>query len=192
LLGFDKDGKKDTTPEEDDGDDDKDEIQQKLDEHVAKSEAAALEFTKGGLELLADLYLHYQFGFKRDYVIPTSRLDFSKTSQKKLGLKQEIGKQTVKLIELTGYNPISLAFGTVDFYWQGGNQFSITDHFDFNHEKGASLSRNLGTLGASLIFGRVFNAAIPVYYNPVIPIQPNYFFGGDFKIIFRGTVTINP
>jgi len=65
------------------------------------------------------------------------------------------------------------------------NQFSIMDDmFDFDCQKGASFSRNVGTLIEGTVFGRVYNFRIPNI------IQPNFFFGGPFPIIFNGVITI--
>ena len=52
--------------------------------------------------------------------------------------------------------------------------------------EGSSFARNAGTLGAGLIFGRIYN-------NPILVVpfvQPNHFLGGSFDVNFRGIVTI--
>jgi hypothetical protein len=141
--------------------------------------------------MMAGLYMHYQFGGTKDYYINASELDFSMTSQNDLGLTQT--PDVVQYVNLfnTGINELSLSFGNVGMVYQGNDQFSIQDRFDFDRRPEASFSRNAGTFLGGLAFGRIFNTPAP-YLPPIFYLQPNYYFGGPFDIKFNGTVTIKP
>jgi hypothetical protein len=83
---------------------------------------------------------------------------------------------------------LSLSFGTVTMVYQGNDQFTIEDSFDFDYHEGGITARNAATLiGGLVVFGRIFDHKIPVF--PFI-LQPNYPFGGPFPIKFNGTITI--
>jgi hypothetical protein len=81
-------------------------------------------------------------------IINSSSLDFSGTSQSKLGLDgMKKGESREASLFKTGINGQSLAFGRLEFTYQGNNQFSITDNmFDFDYQAGQSFSRNAGTI----------------------------------------------
>ena len=146
--------------------------------------------TPKGAKMMAKLYKHYQVGRNQPFEVDVNDLNFSMTSQEELGLSgMEVDE--VRLVDLfkTGYNETSLPFGSVYMRYHGNNEFSIEPNdFDFNYERGGSFKRNLETLGAGLIFGRVYDHYVPILH-PFFH-QPNLFFGGPFPVIFNGTVTI--
>lgn len=74
--------------------------------------------------------------------------------------------------------------------YQGNDQFSIQDNFDFDRHPGDFFTkRNIVTLiGSAAVFGKYFNT--PINYPNLHFWQPNRFFGGPFPVKFRGTVTI--
>jgi hypothetical protein len=111
------------------------------------------------------------------------------TSQKELGLKQKLNEPQLVDLFKTGINELSLSFGTVTMIYEGNDQFTIEDRFDFDRQPDASFFRNAGTFVGGLVFGRIFNTPAP-YLPTIYYLQPNYYFGGPFKINFTGTVTI--
>ncbi len=75
---------------------------------------------------LERMYTHFQVGNGKDMHVNASSLNFSKTSQRQLGLigMKPGDKRSVNLFK-SGINPISLAFGKVDMIYSGNNQFTI-------------------------------------------------------------------
>jgi hypothetical protein len=141
-----------------------------------------------GAQMMGGLYMHYQFGRNKDYYIDASTLDFSGVTQEQLGLTQTPNKPQLVDLFKTGINELSLSFGTVTMTYQGNDQFTINDEFNFDYHEGGITARNAATLiGGLAVFGRIFDYKIPVF--PLI-LQPNYHFGGPFLVKFNGTVTI--
>ena len=141
-------------------------------------------------ELLARLYVHYQFGGgpNSPIVIPASDIDFSDTSQKELGLSgmKPGTHREVSLFKAGTFNGNALAFGRVTMTYVGDNKFTFGDTFNFDYDDGASFWRNAGTFLGGSIFGRFFDTMTPLTY-----LTPNAYFGGPgFKIIINGSVTI--
>lgn len=117
-------------------------------------------------------------------IINASSLDFSGTSQRELGLVgMKKGESREASLFKTGINGQSLAFGRLEFTYQGNNQFSITDNmFDFDYQAGQSFSRNAGT-----ILGGAVNYNLMI--SPSAALVP-LIFGGPYNVIFNGYVTI--
>jgi hypothetical protein len=148
-----------------------------------------------GMGMMARLYWHFQFGKRTPYHINANSLDFSAFSQKMLGMPPNMEVGYVHSANLLGtgiINEVSLSFGKIKLTYLGDNQFSISDRFDFNHEPNGSFGRNALTLFGGWIFGRVYNDPAPFFSPFALPVQPNYFLGGPFPIIFNGTITIKP
>lgn len=116
-------------------------------------------------------------------------LDFSGTSQRQLGLTgMKQGESREGNLFGTGVNAQSLAFGRLEFTYQGNNQFSITNNiFDFDYQAGHSFSRNAGT-----ILGGAFNYNVfpSLFLRSPIPTIVPMTFGGPYNVIFNGNVTI--
>lgn len=138
---------------------------------------------------LARMYFHFQVGGRKPMTINSASLDFSRTSQRQLGLSgmKPRDKKEGNLFR-TGINSQSLAFGRLEFTYQGNNQFSITDNvFDFDYQANASFSRNAGTILGGAVNYNVFPSLLLM--SPVPTLTP-IFFGGPYKVIFNGNVTI--
>ena len=152
---------------------------------------ASSEGGSTGNFLLGKLYWHFQFGGGSDYHIDALTLDFSSTSQKQLDLSGIIvGESRGVNLFNSGINSNSLAFGELTLTYSGNNQFLIeSNKFDFDYQPNSSFSRNFGTFMGGAIFGRFYNTPVPLPH-PFF-IQPNFFFGGPFNVIFNGTVTIS-
>jgi len=137
------------------------------------------------------MYFHYQFGLKAALNINMSSIDFSHTSQSELGLSgMEAGEyRAVNLFAKTGVNSISLAFGRAGFVYQGNNQFSMVDKFNFDPlwDTSATNGRNIGNIAGFLI-----NQNVPIVgIAPLAPVVP-IIFGGGYEINFVGTTYIKP
>jgi hypothetical protein len=135
------------------------------------------------INLLKDLYGHYQFGGGEDFYYKASSIQLNGATQKSLGLTGKSGE-----VNLFHYGTVyqALAFGRLEFVRVGNsNQFTITKNkFDFDYQSGASFSRNLGTFAGSAIMGNVFESGF--IWMP----QPNQFWGGSFTVVFKGIITI--
>jgi len=146
-----------------------------------------------GLKMMNEIAVHYEIGGGHDFIINTSVLDFSTTSQKVLDIHNPgdppltIGQVLNVDLFKTGINPLSLAFGVVEMIYKGSNQFSISpDRFDWDYQHGSSFKRNFLTYIGGAIFGRTFNTPTTLHG------LRNCLLGGAFSIVFRGLVTIHP
>jgi RHS repeat-associated protein len=145
---------------------------------------------QGGENLsLAGMYLHFQVGGRKPMTINSASLDFSGTSQKQLGLAgMKLGESREGNLFRTGINAQSLAFGRLEFTYQGSNQFSITSNmFDFDYQAGQSFSRNAGTILGGAVNNNVFPSLL--LRSPIPTLVP-MIFGGPYNVIFNGNVTI--
>jgi len=152
------------------------------------SKASVGGWSISGLALLADLYLHNQYGGQEEYNIIASTLDFSGTSQRQLGLTG-LKKKDSKVVSLfnSGINPNFLAFGNLTMTYMGNDQFSIvSNRFDFDWNPTASFGRNAGTFIGGAVFGQIYTTPV----TPFSILRDVTKFGGSFKINFIGTVTI--
>jgi len=134
---------------------------------------------------LVGMYEHFQVGGGGEMHINASSIDFSRTSQRQLGLTgMKLGdKRGVNLFK-SGINSNSLAFGNVDMMYKGKNQFSILpNRFDFNIEwQNGFTARNAGTvLGGAINYNLMISPAAA--FVPLI-------FGGPYDVYFNGTTTI--
>jgi hypothetical protein len=146
----------------------------------------------GGVDFsLASMYGHFQFGGGKPMTIKMSSIDFSGTSQKKLGLtgmmKGDV--RSVSLFEAGTLHPAALAFGRVRMTYHGNNQFSIVSdksaRFDFSplYDPGASMGRNVGnTIGASINYN--------LWLSPTATLMP-LIWSGPYPVYFNGTTTIS-
>ena len=140
-------------------------------------------------KMMAKLAAHYETGGKKDFLFNDGDLDFSFTSRKQLGIPDNLkpgDPWSVNLFD-AGVNELSLSFGKVDLIYQGNNQFTMTDYFDFNYEKGGTFARNAGTFVGGAVFRTIYGVPIPAP-PPFSIFRPNVFRGGPFNV--RGTVTI--
>jgi len=138
--------------------------------------------------LLWKMYFHYQFGGTSDFILNAFTLDFSHTNQGQLGLSGwKIGdKDNVNLFK-GGIGKISLAFGNVEMLKISRNMFKISaNEFDMNYDVNGSLSRNLGTFGAGIVFGQLFDTPIMAWAI----IRNTFKIGGPYTVIFNGKVYI--
>lgn len=138
---------------------------------------------------LASMYLHFQVGGKEPMSINSTSLDFSETSQRQLGLTgMKQGESREVNLFKTGVNTQSLAFGRLEFTYQGNNQFSIKNNmFDFDYQAGQSFSRNAGTILGGAVNYNVF---LSLFLISPIPTLVPIIFGGPYNVIFNGNVTI--
>ena len=138
---------------------------------------------------LAGMYLHFQVGGTKPMTINSASLDFSGTSQRQLGLTgMKQGESREGNLFKTGINAQSLAFGRLEFTYQGNNQFSITNNmFDFDYQAGQSFSRNAGTILGGDVNYNVFPSLL--LRSPIPTLVP-MIFGGPYNVIFNGNVTI--
>ncbi|MBS4000801.1 MAG: RHS repeat-associated core domain-containing protein [Desulfobulbaceae bacterium] len=139
--------------------------------------------------LLAKMYFHYQFGGRSDFIVNAFMLNFSHTNQGQLGLSgMSLGEsRNINLFNGGKLSKIALAFGKVEMMKVSESAFVISSNpFDMNFEQNGSLSRNLGTFGAGVVFGQFFN-------TPIMPwaiIRNTFEIGGKFDVIFNGKVYI--
>ena len=121
--------------------------------------------------------------------INSASLDFSGTSQRQLGLTGMMqGESREGNLFKPGINAQSLAFGRLEFTYQGNNQFSITNNmFDFDYQAGQSFSRNAGTILGGDVNYNVFPSLL--LRSPIPTLVP-MIFGGPYNVIFNGNVTI--
>ena len=150
-------------------------------------------------KLMLRLYWHYQFGRGKPFHINIADLNLPNFTRKELGIPYDIKPGYVKNVNLFkwGINGTSIPFGTIKLIYEGNDQFSIADRFNFeiHWDKGFS-KRNIVTFLAGLgLFGRIDE--FPIFILNPLMWQPNYFFGGKvggekggFPIIFEGTITI--
>ncbi len=107
------------------------------------------------------------------------KLDFTETSQKELGIDVlKVGEGKQANLFNSGVNPLSLAFGKLDMTSVGDNHFTIADNtFDFDHQPGSSMARNLGTyLGDNVV--TLGGGGL------------SFLFGGPFNVKFSGSVYV--
>jgi len=137
--------------------------------------------------ILGILLSHFIYGGGRDLFVDATTMDFSNTSQKELGLEQKEGKQSIQLYDHR-INELSLAFGRLDFYYVGNNQFEIgSNRVDFNGIDGKEFLRDAATV-----------AAFGIYWGAAALVRGGYLLRGgidptnasEFKVIFNGRVTI--
>jgi hypothetical protein len=139
---------------------------------------------------LAGMYSHFQVGGGESMTINMSSIDFSRATQRKLGLTSMKNGEVrpVNLFNAGLLNQAALAFGRVNMMYHGNDQFSIvgdkSSAFNFSPliDFNASFGRNAGNvLGAAINYNLLISPAAALV--PLI-------FGGPYPVYFNGTTTI--
>ena len=146
----------------------------------------------GGVDFsLVGMYLHFQFGGHQPMIINMASIDFSRTSQRELGLAgmKPNGIRNVNLFKAGVCVPAALAFGNVRMKYHGNDQFSIVGddnaRFDFSPLVGGySLARDAGNLFGAYISYNLW--AIPI--SPLLTLPS--IINGPYDIKFIGTTKI--
>jgi len=143
------------------------------------------------------MYIQFQAGGGKDLILNMASIDFSRTTQRALGLTGMTvgveGKRGVNLFNAGMLFPPALAFGRVNMMYHGNDQFSILSdksaRFDFDPliDRGASWGRNAGNvLGAGINYNLYLPPMIRGFFTPLFPM----IFGGPYDVIFIGTTYI--
>lgn len=142
---------------------------------------------------LLSMYLHFNFGGKKEMIIDMSTIDFSGTSQKELGISGwRIGQtDNVNLFRAGPFNLAALAFGRVTMQYHGNDRFSIVgdrqSRFDFLPliDEKASVQRNVGN-----VLGAIINHNVWMLGISPRPLVSTLTVNGSYPVSFVGTTYI--
>lgn len=142
------------------------------------------------------MYIQFQAGGGKDLILNMASIDFSRTTQRALGLTGSKAGGIIYGVNLFNAGmlfPPALAFGRVNMIYHGNDQFSILSdksaRFDFDPliDRGASWGRNAGNvLGAGINYNLYLPPMIRGFFTPLFPM----IFGGPYDVIFIGTTYI--